>query len=688
MNVDTATEFWRTVGTTFLASIKSVGTACTLASVGVYLHQRGFVVGNGKRTLALISQQVTIPLLFFTKILFCNQDWSDAPCPNVTESLRDVWILLLWPVWVCVAGIFVGQFVLKLANFPSTSGSARRRVIAPTEQQRNAILASVAFGNSTGLPITLLTVIHANFGASSELGAIDPALFLSVYLVLYPVLQWGIGGMLLAAPTNVDANSNNNTFEHDNKIKENDPEDDLKDCNDEDCHQTPGAISSQLCFNSSLRQSIRGEIDRTKAMLVDTEKSFVNNVIHNNKKMPAGYQIAHRGLDTMDASLYWTIHENLNRWGQPLYGTTPLGSGNNLFATNASSGDDIKMHIDSTNKIKKPFVDNIPEMSSGANIGMDLSEHHEEPLLREGGDTEAPPLSYVTTSSVNNNEVTASEASALLKADRPTSTKISSSLSTTTSSASGSSSTYSSSSDRRKITATIQKILTRCFQPPVIAALLGLLFASFPVIRGTLVDIEDRNGDAPLQWFFDGLYEAGRAAVPINMIILGCNLSASYMVHSPMVDWSSKSAKEASIIPSSSSNNTDNHNNDFFGTKTIILVVFGKMILMPLVGYTSTFLLSFVYTVPQEIAGSLYLVLSIVFLCPTANNIMVMIELGSSNDKDNSIIKESMARIIACQYAIAPLVLSGTVTGAVLMAKSMAQFSQPKNPSWGEMQGL
>lgn len=231
----------------------------------------------------------------------------------------------------------------------------------------------------------------------------------------------------------------------------------------------------------------------------------------------------------------------------------------------------------------------------------------------------------------------------------------------------------------------MEKILTRCFQPPVIAALLGLLFASFPVIRGILVDIEDRNGSAPLQWFFDGLFEAGRAAVPINMIILGCNLSAAYMLHSPVATSSATSATRASKF-SCSISKENRHNNDFFSTKTTLLVVFGKMILMPLVGFASTYLLSFIYTVPQEIAGSLYLVLTIVFLTPTANNVMVMVELGSANEKNskcnsNINIKESMAKIIACQYAIAPLVLSGTVTGAVLMAGSMAPYSQPMG--WG-----
>jgi predicted permease len=90
--------------TTFMASVRSVGTAVTMASIGVYLHQVGFVDGGGKRMLALISQQVTFPLFLFTKIIYCNQDWSHNPCPDVTKALGDVWILLFWPFFVVGLG--------------------------------------------------------------------------------------------------------------------------------------------------------------------------------------------------------------------------------------------------------------------------------------------------------------------------------------------------------------------------------------------------------------------------------------------------------------------------------------------------------------------------------------------------------------------------------------------------------
>ena len=73
---------------------------------------------------------------------------------------------------------------------------------------------------------------------------------------------------------------------------------------------------------------------------------------------------------------------------------------------------------------------------------------------------------------------------------------------------------------------TLQNIFDRCLQPPVLGAIAGIAVAVTPA-RGIFVDLVDRDSDAPLQWLFDGLYSVGLTAVPINMMILGCNLSAS-----------------------------------------------------------------------------------------------------------------------------------------------------------------
>lgn len=106
-----------------------------------------------------------------------NNDAPEIVCPSVADRISDLWMLLLWPVYVVLCGIFTGYLAARLSKTPPL--------------QINSCLAACAFGNSTGLPITLLSVIHKQFPKSTELGRIDPTAFLSVYLLLYPVLQWG-----------------------------------------------------------------------------------------------------------------------------------------------------------------------------------------------------------------------------------------------------------------------------------------------------------------------------------------------------------------------------------------------------------------------------------------------------------------------------------------------------------------
>jgi predicted permease len=188
---------------------------------------------------------------------------------------------------------------------------------------------------------------------------------------------------------------------------------------------------------------------------------------------------------------------------------------------------------------------------------------------------------------------------------------------------------------------TLRNILERCFQPPVIGAVAGILVAILPGVRGIFVDLVDRDNSAPLQFLFDGLYAVGQTAVPINMMILGCNLSSStHQKVTPMDD-----------------------SNDMLSMKSMIGIVIGKMVVMPMVGILSAlFLKTYVLDIPDDIDGAFYLVLMIVFLTPTANNVIIMVELSGSG------AKEGMARVIALQYLVAPLILSLTMTIAIGVA--------------------
>jgi predicted permease len=186
---------------------------------------------------------------------------------------------------------------------------------------------------------------------------------------------------------------------------------------------------------------------------------------------------------------------------------------------------------------------------------------------------------------------------------------------------------------------TLCKIASRCLQPPVVGGLSGLVVAATP-LRGILVDIVDRRSQAPLQWFFDALYTVGQAAVPLNMMILGANLSVSFRQ-----GFSEK--------------------NQYMTKKTMLAIVVGKMLVLPVIGVLSVKLFDkFVLNIPESINASFYLVAMIVFITPTANNVMVMVELSGSG------AKEGIAQVIAWQYAVAPILLSITMTVAVGVASS------------------
>lgn len=473
-----------TVFDTFLASVKSVGTACTMAMVGVYLHQRGFIDAPGKRTLALISQQVTFPLFLFTKIIHCDQDRSLVPCPDVTATLRHGWMLLLWPVYVVSAGLLVGQLIARLTSTPMA--------------QRKSVWAAVAFGNSTGLPITLLAVVHSNFPATSDLGRVDPTLFLSVYLLLYPVLQWGMGGWLLAP---------------ENKEKD-DPKEAIVVNNQAEGPAPDVEAPQEHHYYEAIRDS------------------FANNVLNGTKA--SNYFETHR-LTSNDEGIYLS-EVNL----ATAFGPNDTGPDSSASSVSESVGLDIGQEDNNNNNEGKPLL------AHNASI--------------------AP--SYQTEQISVTTSVQVTE---MVEPEEPR------------------------SCSQSEFIRTLRNVSDRCFQPPVMGALLGMIVAMIHPLRGVLVDLIDRGSHAPLEWFFDGLYHVGQAAVPINMLILGCNLSNSFNRYTGKTE---KTTMEG-----------------LFSNRTLLGITFGKMVVLPIVGILSAiFLRLFVLDVPEDIAASFYLVLMIVFL--------------------------------------------------------------------------
>ena len=97
--------------------------------------------------------------------------------------------------------------------------------------------------------------------------------------------------------------------------------------------------------------------------------------------------------------------------------------------------------------------------------------------------------------------------------------------------------------------------------------------------------------------------------------------------------------------------------------QTMMGIIVGKLLIMPFIGCGTAWILKhFVLNIPDDIDASFYLVLMIVFLTPTANNVMVMVELSGSS------AKEGIARVIALQYFVAPVIMSLTMTIAIGIA--------------------
>lgn len=425
---------------------------------------------------------------------FCRSilSLSDDPCPDIAQSLGDVWMLLLWPAYVVCCGLVVGYAAAKISGTPRS--------------QIRSVLAACAFANSTGLPITLLAVVHANFPTTTELGRIDPTLFLSVYLLTYPMLQWSIGGWLLA------------------------PEE-----TEEEAHEQDEAQMVDI-FN----------VDRSPGRLHKAGSRLGRNVL-NNKEMKTRYKSSRRGMGETDASLY------------------------------ISESDLVSFEED-----QAVLEEEISALPSTLDI---------------------PPPPVTESSNLLPNGIIESNRS--IEFDP------------------------GSSWD------TINEIISRVFQPPVVGAMAGIIVAATP-LRGIFVDLVDRNSSASLQWMFDALYAVGLSAVPINMMILGINLSQSHLASSP----------KTSLMSS----------------KTMAAIVIAKMLVMPTIGVVSALICgNYLWDIPEDIDAAFYLVLMIVFITPTANNVMVMVELSGG-------AKEGIARVIAWEYAAAPIMLSLTMTTVVGVA--------------------
>ena len=121
-------------------------------------------------------------------------------------------------------------------------------------------------------------------------------------------------------------------------------------------------------------------------------------------------------------------------------------------------------------------------------------------------------------------------------------------------------------------------------------------------------------------------------------------------------------------------------------------IILGKLVIMPAIGVGTAMLLRYhILSIPEDIDASFYLVVMLVMATPTANNVMVMAELGgqvrssdinpistqlnsptpvliSCGSLHSSQSKEAMAMSIFSQYICAPVVLTASTSVIVTIA--------------------
>lgn len=169
------------VGSITLAALRAILQAMTIATAGFYLGRRGIMPKSGAKLISAVSMRVAIPCLLFSRVL---------PSVNV-DLVASVWPMLFLPFLNVAFGSLLGYLVVKLTK--------------PSPDFHSGTIAAVALGNSTGLPIVLLSVIKEQIrflytDPTAEGGACavtDPIVYLGVYLLTYPIVQWVAGGILL-----------------------------------------------------------------------------------------------------------------------------------------------------------------------------------------------------------------------------------------------------------------------------------------------------------------------------------------------------------------------------------------------------------------------------------------------------------------------------------------------------------
>jgi len=150
----------------FIASLRAVSCAAMLAFTGLYMARRGMMTSGLSRGLSQFSMKIAIPCLLFRSIV-----------PGVSYRLLvAAWPMMLLPALYIFTGTLMGLLMLP--------------VLRPPKDFKLGTVSACAFGNTTGIPIIVITVLQQSLSRSVFADFDDPVMYLSLQLLTYPLMHW------------------------------------------------------------------------------------------------------------------------------------------------------------------------------------------------------------------------------------------------------------------------------------------------------------------------------------------------------------------------------------------------------------------------------------------------------------------------------------------------------------------
>ncbi|KAJ1633859.1 hypothetical protein T492DRAFT_837254 [Pavlovales sp. CCMP2436] len=169
----------------FFGVLRALGQTAVLVVGGLWLGRRGVIDNHGAKALSAISMNLLIPALLFVRVL-------DAA---TFELIKSAWLVAVLPFIYVPCGALLGVLCVLVTR--------------PALDFQKGMIAAIAFGNSTGLPIIILSVVNdalmtneiralqRSKGVDPRVPPMDPLVYLSIYSLTYPLLQWSVGQYLL-----------------------------------------------------------------------------------------------------------------------------------------------------------------------------------------------------------------------------------------------------------------------------------------------------------------------------------------------------------------------------------------------------------------------------------------------------------------------------------------------------------